>query len=135
MATPTRRHPPVGARAPKNAVAVRDSSANPPNLSIHIVAADLRQRLETLHGQRLSQIMLFGSQARGDAVPGSDIDILVVLEGPVDPAEEIARAGEVISELSLKHDVVISCTFVSADRYARERSPLLLNVRREGMPV
>lgn len=99
------------------------------------IVSELRQHLETLYDERLAQVVLFGSQARGDAVSGSDIDVLVVLHGPVSPGQEIARTGETAARLSLKYDTVISCTFVSADRYATERSPLLLNVRREGVPV
>jgi predicted nucleotidyltransferase len=74
-------------------------------------------------------------QARGDAEPGSDIDVLVVLEGPVRPGEEIARTGEIASGMSLENNVVISCTFISADRIEREESPLMINARREGAPV
>jgi len=99
------------------------------------IVSELRQHLEALYNERLAQIVLFGSQARGDAVSGSDIDVLVVLQGPVRPGQEIARTGEATALLSLKYDTVISCTFVSADRYTTERSPLLLNVRREGVPV
>jgi hypothetical protein len=40
-----------------------------------------------------------------------------------------------VAELSLRDDVVVSCTFVSSDRYLTEQSPLLMNVRREGVPV
>jgi predicted nucleotidyltransferase len=79
--------------------------------------------------------MLFGSQARGDADPGSDIDVLVVLEEPVRPGEEIARTGEVTAEISLENNVVISCTFTSADQFEHEESPLMINVRREGVLV
>jgi predicted nucleotidyltransferase len=97
------------------------------------ILAELQQRLVALYGSRLVRMVLFGSQAREDAKPGSDIDILLVLTGLVDPGEEIARIGRITSALSLEHDVVISCTFVSDDRYVNERSPLMLNVRREGV--
>jgi predicted nucleotidyltransferase len=79
--------------------------------------------------------MLFGSQARGDADPGSDIDVLVVLERPVRPGEEIARTGEITAEISLENNIVISCTFISADRFEHEESPLMINVRKEGVAV
>ncbi len=102
---------------------------------LQTILTELRRRLQALYGPRLARLVLFGSQARGDAEPRSDIDILVVLHGAVTPGEEIARTGAVAAELSLEYDTVISCTFVSADRYLTEQSPLLLNVRREGVVV
>ena len=99
------------------------------------ILAELRHRLEQLYGPRLVKLVLFGSQARGDAEPGSDIDVLVVLEGPVSPGEEIERTGEIVAGLSLEYDEVIACVFMSADRFANEGSPLLLNVRREGVTI
>lgn len=60
---------------------------------------------------------------------------MIVLKGEVIPGKEIARTGEMTSELSLKYDVVISCTFISAERYGTEKSPLLMNVHREGVMV
>lgn len=92
-------------------------------------------RFEGLYGRRLTGLMLYGSQARGDAEPGSDIDVLVILEGAVRPGEEIRRTINDVAGLSLENNVVFSCVFVSRDRFESELSPLLINVRREGVPV
>lgn len=46
------------------------------NADLKKVLAELRRRLATLYGSRLARIVLFGSYARGDAEPGSDIDVL-----------------------------------------------------------
>jgi predicted nucleotidyltransferase len=97
--------------------------------------AELRRRLEALYGPRLLRLTLYGSQARGDAEPGSDIDVLVVLAGPVRPGEEIRRIGDITAGMSLENNVVISCTFISAERFEREESPMMINVRREGVPL
>ena len=102
---------------------------------VRAILDELRPRLELLYGQRLAHLVLFGSHARGDAEPGADVDVLVVLRGSVSPGEEIARAGPITAALSLKHDLVLSCTFVSQERYETEQSPLLINVRREGAPA
>jgi predicted nucleotidyltransferase len=96
---------------------------------------ELRSRFEALYGPRLVRLMLFGSHARGDAEPGSDIDVLVVLEGPVRSGEEIRRSINDVAELSLENSVVFSCVFVSRERFESELTPLLINARREGVPV
>ena len=105
------------------------------NPKVQSIMLEMQQELKDIYGERIVRIMLFGSHARGDASPGSDIDALIVLKGAVKPGAEIARTGGITSELSLKYDVVISCTFVSAERYETEQSPLLINVRREGVAV
>ena len=96
---------------------------------------EMRRRFEALYGPRLVRLMLFGSLARGDADPGSDIDVLVVLEGPVRPGEEIRRTLDPVPQLSLENNGVFSCIFVSRERFENELSPLLINVRREGVAV
>jgi len=99
------------------------------------ILAELRRRFETLYGPRLIQMVLYGSQARGDAEPGSDIDVLVVLTGDVDPCREIDRTLEDVVALSLENDVVISCVFMGEHRFRHRNGPLLRNIRREGVPI
>jgi predicted nucleotidyltransferase len=105
------------------------------NPRVKTILTELRSRLEALYGDRLVKLVLYGSQARGDAEPDSDIDVLAVLKGPVQVGTEIERGSTVTAPLSLEHDVVISCVYVQEDRYKRDRSPLLLNVEAEGVPV
>jgi predicted nucleotidyltransferase len=99
------------------------------------ILSELQEQLQALYGPRLVRLVLYGSQARGDAAPGSDIDVMVVLEGPVDAFTEIERAGDVTASLSLQYDVVISCFYISAERFAHEQSTLLTNVRHQGIIV
>jgi predicted nucleotidyltransferase len=100
---------------------------------VQSIIPEIRTTLSSIYGTRLVKLLLFGSQARGDADSGSDIDLLVVLKDPVNPCEEITRVSEATSRLSLAYDTVISCLFMQEDRYLHENSPLLLNIRREGV--
>lgn len=103
--------------------------------TVRVVLAELQLRFGALYGKRLVHLVLFGSQARAEGGSDSDIDVLVVLRGPVQPGTEIAHTGMITATLSLQYQVVISCTFLSLDRFTTERSPLLLNIHREGIAL
>lgn len=103
--------------------------------NLKTILTELRRRFEALYGERLVKMVLYGSQARGDAESGSDIDVLVVLQGAMNPGEEIARTGEIVADLSLRFDEAICCAFMEEDRFNRRNGPLLRNIRREGIVV
>lgn len=91
----------------------------------------LRRGLEQLYGERLAGVYLFGSFARGEATPESDVDILIVLDEVGDYGQEIERTGHLISELSLDYEVSISRLFVSSEAWQHRDSPFLSNVREQ----
>lgn len=99
------------------------------------ILTQLRSHFEQLYGDRLTQMVLYGSQARGDADPDSDIDVLVVLKAPVQAGEEIDRTLQIVAHLSLQNDRVISCQFMNEEKFTNYQSPLLRNIRKEGILI
>jgi len=94
---------------------------------------ELKSRLQELYRERLVDLILYGSQARGDAVEGSDIDVLVVLRGEVEPCDETKRASDIVYDICYRYNVVVSCVSVSEENYMRGEGPLIRNVKREGI--
>lgn len=93
---------------------------------------ELEVGLRQLYGERYRGLVLYGSYARGEADEGSDVDLLLLLEGPVQSGTEIRRASELVSRISLESDRVLSVIPVDARDYRTSREPYLENARREG---
>jgi len=99
------------------------------------ILAQLQVGLDNLLGERLEAVYLFGSQARGDARPGSDIDVLIVVKGEFDYFELLKQTSQLAADLSLENDTVISRVFVSKQDFESHKTPLLMNVHREGIRI
>ncbi len=66
------------------------------------LAEEIRSRLELVHGARLKGVVLYGSEARGDARPDSDIDVLVLLGGPIDLGKDLHASIKALYPLVLE---------------------------------
>ena len=93
------------------------------------------EEIRALYGSRLDSVVLYGSRARGDAVEGSDIDTLVVLDRCEDFWGELKRVGNAANAVLLDQAVVISAFPISRDEFNTGDRPFLQNVRREGKRV
>jgi len=96
---------------------------------------ELKKQLKAIYGDRLKGVYVFGSYARGDARPESDLDVLIVLDHVDDYSREIDRTSAVISELSLRSGVAISRVFVPEQRWETDQTNFFLNVREEAVPA
>src|SRR3970282_1999283 len=97
--------------------------------------AELKKGLESLDGERLIGLILYGSYARGDQREGSDLDILVVLDDFERAPVELNRTDDLLDDLSLKYLITISTMFMREQDWLSADKPLLRNVRVEGIPV
>ncbi|AFZ49602.1 nucleotidyltransferase domain-containing protein [Dactylococcopsis salina] len=94
-----------------------------------------RNSLKQHYQEKLVKVILYGSQARGEAKADSDIDLLIILKDPVNAWEEIEQTGEFTSNFCLENNVVISRAFVSLSQFNQESLPFFRNVHREGILV
>ena len=105
-------------------------------MEIEPILKEFKQQIAELYGPRLKKVVLYGSYARGQANDEhSDIDLAIVLEGDVAAGKEIDRLIDVITDINLYYGVLLSVYPVSEENYRSVNSPLLLNLRKEGIPA
>jgi predicted nucleotidyltransferase len=95
-------------------------------------------RLRTGFGQHLVDLRLFGSVARHDAQPDSDIDILVVVQPDGERARLERQAVDIAFDVNLEHDVYISPRVLSSHMLAHPvwgQTPFLKTVQRESVAL
>lgn len=93
----------------------------------------IKNRLEKVFGDRLQGAILYGSEARGESGPDSDIDVLVLLEGPIRYGEDLRTAIHAVYPLVLEWERPISVKPVDVAEYERQDWPLYRNARQEGI--
>jgi uncharacterized protein len=104
------------------------------------VANRLKTALEARLGVRLAGLYLFGSRARQDHRPDSDLDIAVLVH---DPALPLANADsellDVTYPIEIEHGLHIQAWALPADALTGDgvtsRRRLIDTVRREGIAV
>ena len=85
---------------------------------------------------RIHDAYLYGSYARGDFNPESDIDILLTVDlEQAEIAKHRNDVAKVTSRLSLEHDITVSVTVKPLEQFRRYQTalPYYRNVVREGI--
>jgi len=92
----------------------------------------IKNRLAQTHGDRLRGVVLYGSEARGEAGQDSDVDVLVLLKEPIDYGCDLETNLDALYPLSLELGRRISAKPVSARQYESVDCPLYRNAHKEG---
>jgi uncharacterized protein len=107
---------------------VTDSEAKALNLLARHMLAEF--------GERVVDIILFGSKARGESSPESDIDVLVVLRNP--SAQDLKQAGGIGFDVWSESGVFLALQVIDEADWnfeANMQTLFYLNLQRDGVSL
>jgi len=85
---------------------------------------------------KILDFRVFGSKARGDASPDSDIDVMIVVDGYTPEVEHVV--SDLVFEINLSHDCFISTVIFGREELEEgplSESPLYKIVEKEGIKM
>ena len=87
-------------------------------------------------GEKLEQIILYGSVARGTSTEESDVDIALLIHGSIDENLE-DHLLDFIVDMNLKYNRVFSVIDIDYETFRKWENvlPFYSNVRREGVTL
>ena len=101
----------------------------------NIIIKKCRETLARYYSSRLKSVILYGSTARGQAGPSSDIDLLVLLASPVDYFAELRQLVDLLYPIQLESKQLISAKPVFISDFESGKISLYRNAKRDGIIV
>lgn len=99
-----------------------------------LLAIEFKRRLEAL--TEVKQMIVFGSRARGNSSPGSDLDVFI--EDPDLSNKLREKIFEITWEVSFENEIVISTLLATSKMLVNSplaANPILHTIQAEGIAV
>ena len=105
---------------------------------LHQITDEVRRNMQNVFGNKLHQVILYGSYARGDYDNESDIDMMVLVDvSETEMKDYRKQVNRIASKIGLNHDIMITITLKDKQSFDshQELSPFYRNVANEGVPI
>lgn len=106
---------------------------------LQIILTEIAKTAKETFGEQLDSVILYGSYARGDYTPDSDVDIMILVRG-IAPEELWKYRSSITSktsELGLEYDLLIVPLIKDAETFNKYMNvlPFYQNVHEEGIRI
>lgn len=104
--------------------------------TLDLLLQETRESLFKIFGNKLEDVVLYGSYARGDYDSESDIDVMALVDMERDALNKYRRrVSDFANDIDLKYDVLLSIKLQdkkSFDKY-KNSIPIYRNIEKEGL--
>ncbi len=112
----------------------RERRRTPPRKVLRIMGR-IKSHLVSLYGDGLQRVILYGSQARGDATKDSDVDVAIVISDDLDRRVVEQSLEDLLLDVLLEDCELVSIVAMPESLFNGPASPFILNVMDEGVTV
>ena len=93
----------------------------------------IKEHLTRIYGEKIRQVILYGSHVRSEATRDSDIDVLVVVDDSLNPVEVRKSLSDLLFDIILEERELVSVITVPEHFFENYNSPFILNVKADGV--
>ncbi|MCD6228451.1 MAG: nucleotidyltransferase domain-containing protein [Candidatus Omnitrophica bacterium] len=95
----------------------------------------VKSHLIERYGDKIREIILYGSHARGEATKDSDIDLLVLIDDSINPFDVRRSLSDLLFDILLEKGELISVVVLPKTFFENYNYPFVINVRKERIKV
>jgi len=99
------------------------------------LAEGVKEFLNQVYDGKIKEVILYGSYARAQAGPDSDVDLLVVVDNSLKPFEVRNRLSDFLFALLMEQRELISVIVIPESFFQNYHSPFIANVKEEGIRI
>ena len=100
------------------------------------VLIPFRESLMSVLGKRFSKLIVFGSFARGEARPDSDVDLLLVLRETVSGRSDVEDLlVPILARYLLETGLLLSVVVKTENEFSSQKEGLMWNIAQEGIEI
>ena len=106
--------------------------------AMNVLIGNYAEAIKAIYGVHLKQIILYGSYARGDFRPDSDVDIMVLVDLPDEKFHEFSDAlSDLIFEYNVEYGIWFMPVVKNAEHFRHWCGvyPFYSNVAKEGISL
>lgn len=105
---------------------------------LNSILTELVKIYQSVYGEQIVKIVLYGSYARGDYDSESDVDIVALVHGDRETLQrQLRQIWDVSSDLELEFGTVLSPTVIPYEEYEQYKNdlPYYRNIAEEGVDI